>query len=124
MKAESRTSPTAIKIKLVNLEEDRPTVDEMRRRLDRVLNAARQERIDLLKLIHGYGSSGVGGKLRIAVRTSLSHYKKAAMIQGFIPGEVFRISDETTWALLKRMPELKQDRDLGRENKGITLVLL
>lgn len=46
------------------------------------------------------------------------------MIQGFIPGEEFRISDETTWALLKRMPELKQDRDLGRENKGITMVLL
>ncbi len=114
----------AAKIKLVNLEENRPTVDEMRTRLDRVMVAARHDGTVLLKLIHGYGSTGVGGKLRVAVRTSLARYKKAGMIREFIAGEEFRISNEATWALLKRIPELKQDRDLGRENKGITLVVL
>ncbi len=115
---------SAGKIRLVNLEEDRPTVEEMRRRLDRLLVAARYDGTAVLKLIHGYGSSGVGGKLRVAVRASLSRNKKAGMIRGFIPGEEFRISNEASWELLKRIPELKQDRDLGRENKGITLVLL
>lgn len=112
------------KIKTVNLEENRPTVDEMRTHLDRVLVAARYDSTSVLKLIHGYGSSGVGGKLRVAVRTSLSRYKRAGMIRDFIPGEEFRISNEVTWALLKQIPEMKQDRDLGRENKGITLVVL
>lgn len=112
------------KIKLINLEEDRPSVEQMRTRLDRVLVAARHDGTAILKLIHGYGSTGVGGKLRVAVRASLARYKKSAMIRDFIAGEDFRISDEATWALLKSSPEMKQDRDLGRENKGITLVLL
>ena len=111
------------KIKVANLEENRPTVEQMRTHLDRVLISARQEGIDILKLIHGYGSSGVGGKLRVAVRASLAHYKKSGKIREFIAGEDFRISNEAPWALMKRLPELKQDRDLGRENKGITLVI-
>jgi len=113
-----------LKIKIVNLEENRPSVEQMRVHLDRVLVAARYDGTTILKLIHGYGSSGIGGKLRVAVRASLSRYKKAAMIRDFITGEDFRISSEATWALVKSMPEMKQDRDLGRENKGITLVLL
>ena len=113
-----------LKIKIVNLEENRPSVEQMRVHLDRVLVAARYDGTTILKLIHGYGSSGIGGKLRVAVRASLSRYKKAAMIRDFITGEDFRISNEATWALVKSMPEMKQDRDLGRENKGITLVLL
>lgn len=114
----------SVKIKIINLEEDRPTVEQMHVRLDRALTAARCERTTILKLIHGYGSTGVGGKLRVAVRASLSRYKKSAVVREFISGEDFRISNEATWALLKSIPEMKQDRDLGRENKGITLVLL
>ena len=113
-----------VKVKIINLEENRPSVEQMRVHLDRVLVEARYDGTTILKLIHGYGSSGIGGKLRVAVRASLSRYKKAAMIRDFITGEDFRISNEATWALVKLMPEMKQDRDLGRENKGITLVLL
>lgn len=113
-----------IKIKIVNLEEGRPTARQMEHHLDRALALARQEGTDLLKLIHGYGSKGVGGVLRDAVRARLHREKRLGTIQDFVPGEDFRISDETTWALIKRAPELKQDRDLGRENKGITIVVL
>ncbi len=111
-------------VKIVNLEEDRPTVNRMRLRLDRAVALARSEGTTILKLIHGYGSSGVGGALRLAVHSSLLRYKDSGLIRDFIDGEDFRISNETTWALLKRMPEMKQDRDLGRGNKGITIVVL
>ncbi len=114
----------ASKIKIVNLEEDRPTVERMRLRLDRALALARSEGTAILKLIHGYGSSGAGGALRFAVHASLTRYKDSGLIREFIHGEDFRISDEATWALVKQMPEMKQDRDLGRENKGITIVIL
>ena len=111
-------------VKIVNLEEDLPTVNRMRLRLDRALALARSDGTTILKLIHGYGSSGVGGALRIAVHSSLSRYKDSGLIRDFIDGEDFRISNEATWALLKRMPEMKQDRDLGRGNKGITIVVM
>ena len=111
-------------LKLVNLEENYPTVDNCLLRLEHALGAARQERIKLVKLIHGYGSSGVGGQLRIEVWKALDGYKRAGSIREFIPGEQFRISDESAWALVKRFPELKNDRDWGRGNRGITVVLL
>jgi hypothetical protein len=113
-----------VNMRVINLEENRPTVDEMNRRLAIELRNAKHARVMVLKLIHGYGSKGVGGKLRSAVRVTLEHAKKRGEIRDFLQGEEFRISNEFTWALLKLYPELKHDRDLGRENRGITIVQL
>ncbi len=113
-----------IRTTVVNLEEGRPTAPQMEHRLERELHVARQDGTNLLKLIHGYGSKGVGGVLREACRARLEKERHAGKIQNFIAGEDFRISNEATWALLKRAPELKQDRDLGRGNKGITVVVM
>lgn len=96
----------------------------MEHHLERELHMAQQDGTSLLKLIHGYGSKGVGGVLRDACRSRLTKEQLAGKIQQFIAGEDFRISNEHTWTLLKRAPELKQDRDLGRGNKGITIVVL
>ena len=48
-----------------------PLVCEALERLDRELSAARQEKAKLLKLIHGYGSTGAGGDIRIAAQNRL-----------------------------------------------------
>jgi len=114
----------AARVKLVNLEEGHPTVNQGLFRLEQALMSARTEAVDIVKFIHGYGSSGVGGRLRDEVWKVLDHHRRARSVRAFIPGEQFRISDETTWALLKKWPELKLDRDLGRKNRGITVVVL
>jgi len=78
----------------------------------------------VIKLVHGYGSSGVGGDLRIALQATLRQMAQNGEIRDCIYGESWRTSDERSWALLKQAPELKHDSDLGKSNKGITLVLL
>jgi DNA-nicking Smr family endonuclease len=113
--------PTLITI---NLELGRPTIDQASLRLDRELYLARQAGAALVKIIHGYGSSGVGGVLRYAVFNLLNRKKENGEIRAFVAGEDWRISDVTTWDILKKHPELKQDRDLGKANKGISIVLL
>jgi hypothetical protein len=45
-------------------------------------------------------------------------------IRDCIYGENWRKGDQRSWELLKRVPELKNDPDLGKANRGITLVLL
>ncbi len=110
--------------KTINLEEGRPTVNVGLLRLDRALVAARTEGVPLLKLIHGYGSSGVGGRLREEVWKALDRFKRNGLIAGFIPGEDFRLSDEASWKLVKRDKTLKDDRDFGRGNRGVTIVIL
>lgn len=111
-------------IKTVNLKSDRPQVPEALARLDRELAAARQHGEFLLKLIHGYGSTGAGGDIRIAVQKRLLELASDGRIRGCIFGEDWSRSDAQTWKLLQSDDRLKSDPDLGRRNRGITVVLL
>jgi hypothetical protein len=110
--------------KMINLEEGRPTVNVGLLRLDRAIVSARADRVPVLKLIHGYGSSGVGGRLREEVWLALDRFRRNGFISDFIPGEDFRISNEASWELVRRDKSIKEDRDFGRANRGITIVIL
>lgn len=110
--------------KVVNLEEGRPTVNVGLLRLDRALVSARAQDVAILKLIHGYGSTGVGGRLREEVWKALDRFKRNGFIKDFIPGEDFRVSNEASWELVKHDGTIKDDRDFGRGNRGITIVVL
>jgi hypothetical protein len=111
-------------MKTVNLKSDMPPVQEALQSLDRELALARQSKATLLKLIHGYGSTGAGGEIRIAVQKRLVEMVQSGHIRGCIFGENWAKSDEVAWKLLQSHPELKSDSDLGRHNQGITIILL
>ncbi|HEV2021473.1 MAG TPA: Smr/MutS family protein [Terriglobales bacterium] len=111
-------------IKSVNIEDGMPTVEEALRRLERELSPARAAKVTALRVIHGYGSSGVGGALRVAIQLRLRELQQSGTIQEVIYGEDWRISDEASWKWLQRYPEWKKDSDLGRQNKGISIVIL
>jgi hypothetical protein len=111
-------------IKTVNLKADMPDIHEALQRLERELGLARQQGAKLLKLIHGYGSTGAGGDIRIAVQRRLQELAQDGKIRGCIFGENWSKSDDTAWRLVQSHPELKSDTDLGRRNRGITIVLL
>lgn len=117
-------SRSPVSIIVVNLEEGMPTVEAARLRMQHELDTARRAGIKAVKLIHGYGSSGTGGALRNELQKELRQAAQQGSIRAVITGEDWRISDETTWALLKRFPEWKKDRDLGRSNRGISIVVL
>ena len=101
-----------------------PLVREALQRLDRELSRARQEKATLLKIVHGYGSTGEGGEIRVAVQKSLVEMKQNGKIRVCIFGENWAKSDEATWKLLQSHAKLKNDSDLGRRNRGITIVVL
>jgi hypothetical protein len=111
-------------MKTVNLKSDMPQVHEALQRLDRELALARREKAKLLKLVHGYGSTGAGGDIRIAVQKRLLEMAQDGNIRSCIFGENWSKSDDVAWKLLQSQPDLKSDSDLGRRNRGITIVLL
>ena len=106
-------------MKELNLEYGMPTVDTALRWLESELSAARKMGRPALKLIHGYGSSGKGGRLRTACRTWLRQQELC-----FLPGEEFSIFNQEARRWLALCPRLRQDRDLDAENRGVTFVLL
>jgi len=111
-------------MKTIILKEGMPSVEEARARLQTELRSAQQTGVKILKLVHGYGSSGVGGDLRISLQSTLRQMTERHEISDCIYGENWRTGDERSWELLKRMPELKNDSDLGKGNKGVTIVIL
>jgi hypothetical protein len=111
-------------IKTVNLKSDMPSVREAVERLEREIALARQGKVALLKIVHGYGSTGAGGDIRIAVQRRLHELVEGGQIRGCIFGENWSKSDDATWRLLQNESGLKSDPDLGRRNQGITIVLL
>ncbi|MBU1139154.1 MAG: Smr/MutS family protein [Proteobacteria bacterium] len=112
------------KQKTVNLEQGLPTVEQALQRLQREISTARLEQIRILTLIHGYGSSGKGGAIRIACRKNLEYLCHRGEIKEFIPGEEFSRRQGSTKQLLSRFPQLSEHSHLNRANKGITLVVV
>ena len=110
-------------IKVINLEEGMPHVEQARLRMQHELQLARKEGYAAVKLIHGYGSSGVGGALRTELQRDLFTGARNGTFRAWVAGEDWRVSDEITWNLLKNLPEWKQDADLGKGNRGITIVV-
>ena len=99
-------------------------MQEALQRLEREIVQARQDGVALLKFIHGYGSTGAGGDIRIAVQARLREMADSGAIRGCVFGEEWAKSSEDVWRLLQERPELKSDADLGRRNLGITVVML
>lgn len=108
----------------INLKEGMPRVEVALARMERELARARDQNQTMIKFIHGYGSSGVGGEIRIAVQKRLCEMESAGKIHASIFGEDWTASNARTWALLKSRPELKADVHLGKKNPGITIVVL
>ena len=113
-----------IAIKTINVEANLPTLDEARRLVIEEIKRAKREGVRVLKIIHGYGSTGKGGKLCVGLRKSFGLRQKEKVIKDFIAGEAFSIFDETTMKLLEAVPELRGDPDLDRTNEGVSLLWL
>ena len=110
--------------KTVNLEEGMPLVDAAIRRATFELKNGRRSGLVAIKFIHGYGSSGSGGRIRVELQKDLTRLQNRREIRLFVPGERFDIFDQDTQKLLSACRELSKDRDLNRHNNGITVVLL
>jgi len=111
-------------IQTFNVEADFPSLDEARRLVLAEIRKAKREGVPVLKIIHGYGSTGKGGTLCHGLRKSFALRKREGVIKDFIPGESFSIFNNTVLLLLETVPELRGDPDLDATNEGVTVLWL
>ena len=111
-------------IRTYNVEAGLPTLDDARRSVIAEIKRAKRDGVKVLKVIHGYGSSGKGGALCVGLRKSFGLRKKEGVIKDFIAGENFTIFNPTALALLEAVPELRGDPALNATNEGITVLWL
>ncbi len=110
--------------KVVNLERGMPAAEDAIRFLEASIAEARNQGITILTVIHGYGSSGKGGKIRRECRSILDYKCSRGELQGYVSGEEFNRRNGPTKSVLRRYPQLLSDRNLDRGNQGISLIIL
>ena len=108
----------------INIEYGMPTVDVAMPLLSDRLRSLKKSGVKAVKIIHGYGSTGKGGRLRKATLALLDELKKAGLIKEVVVGEQWSKFELRTLTLNDRMPQLYKDQDLERSNRGITIVFL
>ena len=113
-----------MKLFTANLELGRPTVAVARQNLLHQLRMAKAAGCMVVKLIHGYGSSGTGGAIRMDVRRLLAEKKAAGQIRAFVPGEDFSPFHADARAMMDACADIRKDPDVARQNHGVTFVLL
>src|SRR5437773_10915160 len=109
-------------IRTYNVEAGLPTLDDARRSVIAEIKRAKRDGARVLKVIHGYGSSGKGGALCVGLRKSFGLRKKEGVIKDSVAGEDFSIFNRTVLAMLESVPELRGDCDLNNTNEGITIL--
>ncbi len=115
---------TGLRHKVINLERGRPFVEEALKRMECEISLARERKIRLLTLIHGYGSSGKGGKIRIACRRMLDYLVRKGDIKCVVAGERFNRKSGIGKDFIRRFPELESLCASDFNNPGITIVEL
>ena len=108
----------------VNIKSDMPTSAVAVDRVREQIKIAKKLKYGAVKIIHGYGSTGKGGKIRTSVRAYLENETQEGHIAGYITGENFSIFDSNTRNAFLRCGGLRTDHDLDRHNNGITIILL
>ena len=111
-------------VMVLNLELGMPTVEMAKRRLNSGLSNARSQRVRAVKLIHGYGSSGKGGRIKREVHRQLESMKLEGRIREYVKGEEFSPFEASARHAIDLCPELAKDRDYSYCNHGITVVVL
>ncbi len=103
-------------VRRVNLERGHPTVEVALRRFEQAFTQARAKSSKYLALIHGYGSSGRGGAIKVALMEHLQVLRNRNVLGSVLPGET-----------LNRRHWIFKKTDLDQSfsgNKGITILVL
>lgn len=111
----------ACKVVEINLESGMPTVESAILRMKNELMTQKKRGVKVVILIHGYGSSGVGGKIKPAVIKCLGEPNMQGLVRKYAGGEQWAWRKKEYLGFCKTL-ESYERRIAG--NEGITIVML
>lgn len=111
----------AVKVKEVNLERGNPTVDVAMRKLVDELTTAKRLGYRSVIVVHGYGSSGVGGAIKVALKGKLREGSLRGVVRDFVGGEDWMNRKRD---LIEVCPQLRDFSNYVEGNRGLTVIIL
>jgi hypothetical protein len=110
-------------MKTFNIEHGFPSQKEARLQLDNYINNLDKSN-KIIKVIHGYGSSGVGGSIKKMVHSYLKRIKSEGIIKDYLPGEAIKELMGFDQTIVKYKTYIKDDKDFKTGNPGITYIFV
>ncbi len=92
--------------------------------LENEIDACKLGGFTVLKVVHGYGSHGVGGAIKKAVHKRLNEMKRQGIISDFVPCEKWTPNNPLRKKAIEYSSDLLADSDLRMLNSGVTIVLI
>jgi hypothetical protein len=117
-----RPSGPREEVRDINIEVGLPSVEEGLAKLNRELWRAIGDGVRVVRVIHGWGSKGTGGKLRVACRADLRRRMASRQVTSVVPGESYSPSTGIGKELMRRCPSLRGCVRTDAGNPGITFV--
>jgi len=108
------------KVVEINLELGNPSVEDALKNMANSLLTYKRQGVKAAILIHGYGSSGVGGSIKAAIRKKLSDNSMRGIVRTYAEGEEWQFKKRTMVAMCKSLELF--DRRIAY-NEGITVVI-
>ncbi len=110
---------------VIDLEAGMPAVEDALERLDGLLRKTQEAGIRMVKVIHGYGSSGKGGLIRLAFLEGLQSHRWADRIRDYLPGESLKAGSEALRGLSRHHQQLIKSLKGGSQgNPGMTILIM
>lgn len=92
--------------------------------LEMEIDACKLGGFSVLKVIHGYGSHGVGGDIKKEIHKRLKLLKSRKIIRDYIPCETWTVNNIKRKKAIEECDKLLADSDLYMLNSGVTIVII
>jgi len=109
------------KVAELNIEYGNPTVETALNNMKNSLATYKRQGTKAVIVIHGYGSTGVGGAIKPAVARCLSENSMCGIVRTFVAGENWINRKKEMLSVCKDLGSYER-RILG--NDGVTVVIL
>ena len=113
-----------MRVLYIDVKSDNQTCLMAGAQLEIEIDACKLGGFNALKVIHGYGSHGVGGAIKKEIHARLKHMKNQKIIKDYIPCEQWTPTNPKRAEAIKYCNELLADSDLRMLNSGVTIVLI
>ncbi len=113
-----------MKIETIDIKSDMPPADVAVAKLEIMIDIFKKENVEVLKVIHGYGSHGKGGEIKKGVKKLLLLLMHFGKIKNFVCGENWGTEVIEANKVYEKYPKLLFDADLKNYNSGITIVFI
>lgn len=109
---------------IINIKEFNQTEFQAIKELEIFIEQCKKAEVKAIKVIHGYGSHGIGGVISKAVLNYARHLEQTKQIQFFITGNEWNLTHEKALQIIYACKSCYGDEDLNHSNPGITILFL